>query len=71
MEKMKILNLGKSDGFSYLQTIFTLTVLLMIASCIAIMLSLYKKNVNKNWNKIEYIIQEENTYEMQNITIQE
>lgn len=68
---MKILNHGKTDGFSYLQTIFTLTTLLVLASCIAIMFSIYSKNINKNWDIIEFNIQKENTYEMQNITIQE
>lgn len=68
---MKILNHGKTDGFSYLQTIFTLTTLLVLASCIAIMFSIYSKNINRNWDIIEFNIQKENTYEMQNITIQE
>lgn len=68
---MKILNHGKTDGFSYLQTIFTLTTLLVLASCIAIMFSIYSININKNWDIIEFNIQKENTYEMQNITIQE
>ena len=68
---MKILNHGKTDGFSYLQTMFTLTTLLVLASCIAIMFSIYSKNINKNWDIIEFNIQKENTYEMQNITIQE